>query len=325
MAVTILPFVQQVITRYGITIYFALGVIGNICNFMMFMRPSYRRMPGSIYFRSLSIFSTIYLFWVFVPLFNTLDHADAQLQSLLYCKIKSYGSHVFGQCIRSVVVFACADRFFLTRTNVRIRSLSSSKIAMKLVFIICPVWLLIAIHMPILTEIKGSVCGTFGLYKTIYSVYQFISVVILPLTLMSIFSILTVRSLRQRNANQTHARQRDRDFMRMVMAEIIAHISTSIIYSGGLIYSALTTYVGQSSAQEVEIEAFILFLTQFSVHLTSVVSFYMFLITSKPFRNEFIKMIMKYWQQYITRQVSIFPLTQITTQATINVGAVQTK
>ncbi|CAF4409825.1 unnamed protein product, partial [Adineta steineri] len=125
MAVTILPFVQQVITRYGITIYFALGVIGNICNFMMFMRPLYRRMPGSIYFRSLSIFSIIYLFWVFVPLFNTLDHADAQLQSLLYCKIKSYGSHVFGQCIRSVVVFACADRFFLTRTNVRIRSLSS--------------------------------------------------------------------------------------------------------------------------------------------------------------------------------------------------------
>jgi hypothetical protein len=61
MAVTSLPFVQKQMIRYGITLYFALGLIGNTFNCIMFARPLYRRTSSSIYFLSLSIFAIAYL------------------------------------------------------------------------------------------------------------------------------------------------------------------------------------------------------------------------------------------------------------------------
>ena len=64
-------------------------------------------------------------------------------------------------------------------------------------------WLVAAIHMPILMDIRDGVCGMFGLYKVIYAFYQIILVGILPPVLMSIFSTLTIRSLHQRHG--THS------------------------------------------------------------------------------------------------------------------------
>ena len=178
--------------------------------------------------------------------------------------MRLYGSHVLGQCLRYIVVFACADRFFVTRTNVRIRSLNSVSMAMKLVFIICVVCLVIAIHLPILMDIRNGVCGMFGLYKLIYAIYQITLVGILPPVLMSIFSILTIRSLHQRHGNQIRARQRDRYLMRMVIAEVMVNIFTSIPYSINLVYGAATYYIVNKSAERLEIESFISFLTHIS-------------------------------------------------------------
>ncbi len=296
--------------RYGMTVYLALGLLGNICNCIMFIRQPYRRTPSSIYFLALSIFAIIYLIWSVVPLIYTLNHTDPQTQSVLYCKMRLYVSHVFGQYIRYVVVFACADRFFATRINVRIRALNSVSMAMKLVFILCGVHLVIAIHIPILMNIRNGVCGMFGLYKLIYAIYQITLGAILPPTLMSIFSILTIRSLHQRHGTQVRARQRDRYLMRMVIGEVMVNISTSIPYSANLVYEAATYYVVDKSAQRLEIESFISFATQFLIYLISVAPFYLFMITSKPFRNDFINIVVKCWDKYILRRVRIVPLNQ---------------
>ena len=94
MPVTILPFIQQEMIRYGMTIYFALGLVGNILNCIMFMGPLYRRTSSSIYFLSLSMIAIIYLIWSVVPLIYTLDHIDPQTQSLFYCKVRLYSTHV---------------------------------------------------------------------------------------------------------------------------------------------------------------------------------------------------------------------------------------
>jgi hypothetical protein len=79
-----------------------------------------------------------------------------------------------------VDVFACINRFVVTRTNVRIRSLHSVQMAVKFVFIIFAVWLVACIHIPILMDMQGGVCGMFDLYKLIYTIYQIIVVGILP-------------------------------------------------------------------------------------------------------------------------------------------------
>ncbi|CAF3837689.1 unnamed protein product [Adineta steineri] len=303
MAMVNLSFIQQEMIQYGMSIYFLLGLVGNICNCIMFIQPVYRRTPSSIYFLSLSIFSIIYLFWTIIPLFYTLNHIDPQTQSLFYCKIQLYGTHVLNQCIRYVVVFACADRFFVTQTNIRIRSLHSSQIAMKLVSIVCPISLVVAIHVPILMNINGNVCGRFGLYKLIYAIYQTIVISILPLILMSLFGIVTIRSLYQRHVNQVRAKQRDRDFMYMTIAEVIVHVVTSIPYSLYLIYNAVTYFTVIENSERDEIEEFTYFLTEFITDLASVVPFYVFILTSKPFRNQFINILVKCSNKYRLRRI----------------------
>jgi hypothetical protein len=318
MAVTNLPFIQQEMIRYGMTVYFALGLLGNIFNCIMFTRRSYRRTPSSIYFLALSIFAIIYLIWSIVPLLYTLNHTDPQTQSLVYCKLRLYGSVTLGQLLRYIVVLACTDRFFVTRTNIRIRSLNSVQVAIKLIFIIFAVWLVACIHIPILMTIKGGVCGMFGSYKLIYTIYQITLVGILPPVLMCIFSTLTIRSLHRRHGDQIRAKQRDRDFMRMIVAEVMINIFTSIPYSANLVYGVITNNVAGKSAQRLEIESFIFFLTQFLIYLISVTPFYLFILTSKPFRNEFINLFVKCQHNFLLRQNRIVPSNEHKMTATIN-------
>jgi hypothetical protein len=180
------------------------------------------------------------------------------------------------------------------------------------------VWLVAAIHVPIFVSMRNGVCGMFGLYKLIYAIYQITSVGILPPILMSTFSILTVRSLHQRHGKQVRAKQRDRYLMRMVIAEVIVNIVTSIPFSINLVYGSVTSYGVNKSARRLEIESFISFLTVFLVYLISVIPFYLFMLTSKPFRNQFFSIFIKCRDKYILRKVRIVPLNGHNTTATTN-------
>ncbi len=317
MAVTVLPFVQTVITRYIVSTYFALGLIGNICNFIVFMKQSRQRTSCSIYLLSLSIFAFIYLTWSVVPPLYTLNHIDPQTQLLVYCKLRLYGSHVIGQFVRFSVVFACADRFFLTRTSARIRSWSSVQTARKIIPINCVIWTVGGLQIIFFNEIRGGVCGMFGLNKLIYAIYQSISVGILPPVLMSVFGYLTVRSLRQRHAANEHIRQKDNDLMRMLVAEIMINIFTSIPFSAYLLYGAVTINVVGKSAERIEIEAFINYMTQLLIHMLSVAPFYLFLIASKTFRGEFTQIMVGWWYKYNLRCARVAPITGQTTAITL--------
>ena len=102
--------------------------------------------------------------------------------------------------------------------------------------------------------IRNGTCWMFDFYKFFYPIYQTIFVGFLPPTLMSVFGILTMRTLQQRHAASTHVKQKDRDLMRMLAAEIGINVFTSITFSGNLLYGTATFYVTGKSALRVEIE-----------------------------------------------------------------------
>ena len=166
-------------------------------------------------------------------------------------------------------------------------------------------------------DIRSGVCGMFGLYKLIYSFYQITVNAIVPPVLMIIFSALTIRSLHRRHGNQVNARQRDRDFMRMVIAEVMVNILTSLPSSANLVYGVVTYNVTDKSTQRLEIEAFITFLTTFLIYFNSVTPFYIFILTSTPFRNEFINIFVKCWNKCIARRVQVIPVNDDNVMATI--------
>ncbi|CAF1112318.1 unnamed protein product [Adineta ricciae] len=292
MAVTRLPAIQREIIRYGVSLYLVLGVVGSICNCLIFTRRAYRRSPSSIYLLSLSIFSIMFLLWTLPPLLYALNNTDLQTQSVFYCKVRQYGSHTFSLFLRYAVVLACIDRFFATRANVRLRSLSSIKAAIILVCIMCVICTLVPLHMPILMYINSAgTCGMFGMYKLSYAIYQIIFFTFTPPILMAVFSLLTIRDLYQRhNASQVSARKLDRHLAYMVITEVVINIISSVPYGINLLYGALTYYVTNKTTERLEIEAFYSFISLMLVYLTGVVPFYLFISISRPFRLEFINL-----------------------------------
>ncbi|UJR09259.1 hypothetical protein I4U23_013505 [Adineta vaga] len=294
MPVTNLIWVQNMMIQYGTSIYFALGIIGSLCNIIMFTRPGYRQTP----------------IWGLFPLFYSLNYTDLQVQSVFYCKTRLYIAHVLGQCIRYTVVLACIDRLIISQTNVHIRSFSSIRMAMKLIFGMTIVYFLIVMHVPFFMDIREGVCELLGIYKFIYSIYQIITISIIPLALMIVTNILTLQGLQQLHGSQARAKQRDRHFMRMLIAEVTVNIVTSIPYSANLIYGAVTYYVVGKSGERIEIEVFISFFVQFLVYIIGVAPFYLSMCASKTFRRAFLTLVSKSWYQYIFRRVRIIPVNE---------------
>ncbi|UJR10729.1 hypothetical protein I4U23_014918 [Adineta vaga] len=101
--------------------------------------------------------------------------------------------------------------------------------------------------------------------------------------------------------------------MRMLIAEIMVNIVTSIPFSANLLYGTATFYVVNKSVERVEIENFVNFLSQFLIHLLSVAPFYLFVISSKSFRREFIHTLLGWWYRYVLRRTRILPITDHTT------------
>lgn len=312
MAVTILPSIQLAIIIYVVNFYLALGIIGNLFNCIIFLRHSYRKAPTSFYFLCASIFSLFYLPWTVFPFIYSLNHADPHVESLVYCKMRLYLTHVSGQIIRFFVVFACIDRYVTTQANVRIRSWSSYRVAVSISIIMIPMCFLVAIHLPICMDLRNGVCGMFDTYKIVYPFYIVVMIGIIPPVLMIRISFATIRNLRQRHnlegrSNRRRVKEKDRDFMRMLISEVTINVIASIPYASTLVYEAATNFPNKS-AQRIEIETFIIFLTTITINMIEVAPFYIFFSTSKLFRKEFSKLFVHVWYKYIYRRTRVMPI-----------------
>lgn len=314
MAIPILSILQQIISRYIVTSALGLGIFGNLCNCIMFINQCKRQpTPFTIYLLSFSIIAFIYLIWANFPAVYSLDHIDPQTYSIVYCKLRLYGSYTLGTLVRYIIVCACADRYFFTRRNVRIRSWSSIQMARKMLIINCLIWPILAIQILVFMEIRNGVCWMFGLVRFYYSIYQLITVGIIPPTLMSIFGFLSLRSLRQLHSSNEHGRRRDYDLMRMLIAEIIINVTTSIPYSINIIYGAATANITDKSADRLEIESFMNYITTILINLLGIAPFYLFIIASKSFRNEFIQIVIGWYYKYILRSHRVMPMVNQST------------
>jgi hypothetical protein len=159
-------------------------------------------------------------------------------------------------------------------------------------------------------DIRSSVCSMFDFYKFFYAVYLCIVVSVLPHELMIVFGFLTIRNLHQRHISHVHLRQKDRDLMRMLVAEVTISLFTVMPYSVNLLYSIATFNVVDKSAERLETEGFISFLGQFIITAHGVASFYVFIISSKAYRHEFTNIIMDWWYKYILRRARVIPFNQ---------------
>ncbi len=293
-----LSSIQTVLTLYILPICFIFGVIGNFLNMIVFYQKHLRKNSCSVYFISTSVFNLLVMFFgilpIVLPSYLSYDYAS---YSISYCKSRSYIVHVLLMMSRSSVALASIDRFALCTPNIHLRFLNQYHIAIRLMILVCFLWLVIPIHMLVEVGIQmpGKRCGAGGIYSIIYGIYSAI-VTTIPLLIMVIFSSLAIRDLRHvRSRVQPMAsnvpstvriKRRDTQFIILVISEVVIYFLSTILFPVYSIYIAITSTITKNAIR-LAIEGFMRYLTlNFFIYFNSCSIFYIHLLASKAFRQE---------------------------------------
>jgi hypothetical protein len=301
MSSSTLTTIQTELNLYGYPILMILGNIGNVFILIIFSRQ--RQNPCAIYLMSSSIVNSVYLISFGLVQIFSFYYGGETIFELAFCKIYGYILNVLGQIARTMVVLACVDRFMITNERATFRAFSTLKRAKWFIFFSIIFWFLFDIHIPIMRTIINGQCVLFGIYTTIYTLYAIIFVSAIPIIILCIFGYLTYHNMRQIRLrvqpiihNRIHAnnsiRRQDRNFLIIVISEVLLFIIATIPFPLILLEMMISRYIiSNKSVQYSQIESFILSIAYLLLFANSAMPFYIYLISSKSFRQDFKQLI----------------------------------
>lgn len=311
MSVGFLSILQPYINLYGMGILLILGDIGNILVILLFRQ--HRKTACSVYLSSAALINIVYLTFNISIIIDTYMGGSLASSSLIFCKLRFYLSHVFGQMARYFIVLVCFDRYVITNINFRRRSFNRPNIAKRLILFVTIFWCIIGSHQLMFTKINNGQCGQFGIYYTINNIYVLISFSITPPVLMSTFGYLAYRQLKQsiarlaaleNNQNTFIVHRRDRELLIMILTEVFIYLFATILQLAINLELLLEVYITTNKTVEhIQIENFILILSVFLVYMNHAAPFYIYILVSKGFRHDFKKLFKTCCQQITTVSV----------------------
>jgi hypothetical protein len=316
-SISSLVYIQQYLTRYGITTYTILGNIGLLFNIAIFIQPQNRRNSSSLYILAASLSALLGLNFSVVSVIYGVDHPDPVITSLIFCLLQFYFRHIFNQMMRTFFVLTCAERYAILSGNRCIRALSKFKTTIYIIPSVMLLWFLLAIFPVMELSIVNGICSAKDdLSNILYSSYILIVSGILPLFFMTIFCILLIISLKKirariqpmtntdRPRNQL-LRKRDRDMLKMLLIEIMCYTITTTPFTVMLIYNAAAQKAIKSNERQ-QIESFTFyFFGTFLLYINNSLSFWIYISTSQSFRLQFKNLIMKCYAFITGKQIRI--------------------
>ncbi|CAF3652259.1 unnamed protein product [Rotaria sp. Silwood1] len=278
-------------TRYLMSSYLTLGLLGNLINIFMFTRKNPLRNSCSLYLLTISIAHIFNAIVGVVPTIYNLDNVDPSLYSYIFCKLRVYTQHSVIMFSRTLLVIGCIDRFALCSNNQRFRSLNNPKVALRIIIGLLIAWPCINIYIPLVTMFTVNGCLMTDLSAVIWGIYTVIVPGILTPLSMSIFSLLAIRNRRhlqeRLNGTRNNANKRDYTLMIMLLGEVLVYVTWTSLFPATTLYKAVTTNVVKS-VQRQQIENFIIFLgSTFLPFLVPSSTFYIFIIASRSYRKEY--------------------------------------
>ncbi|CAF4364230.1 unnamed protein product [Rotaria sp. Silwood2] len=310
-------FVQQMLTRYGMSTYVVFGNLGNLLVIAVFCQSEQRKNACSLYVLSMAICNLLCLDVAIIPIIYSLDHIDITIASLIGCQMQFYFRHVFFQMMRTYKVLSCIDRYTICSTNVRYRSFSQRKVAIYLIIGFALFWSLAVIFFAWARTIQNDSCDIYNqIYSMIYTIYYMIFAGILPPLLMIIFSVLVMKTLgklrsrvqpksedREYKQSTNILRKRDRNLMKMIFIEVMFYVISTMPFSIYLIYKIITNFSTQNQERK-QFESFISYIVQyFILYINTVLPFYIYVSTSSSFRTELKKVFNKFYTFIMRRQI----------------------
>ncbi|CAF3411423.1 unnamed protein product [Rotaria sp. Silwood2] len=303
MPSSIFSFLQLQVNCYVIPTIIILGDIGNIFIVILFNRR--RKNSCSTYILWASIMNSVAITFNVIYTLYSVNYGDPTLRSLIFCKFRPYIPQVFSQTARYFFILACIDRFVLTINHSYFRVISRPFVVRCLMGIVFIFWLIFLIHIIIGTTIKNGQCNQFGVYSFMYFLYLLIFVCLAPLILKTIFGFLAyynMNSLHRRvqPINNVAIHRQDRELFKLVLAEVIVYLITTLPYPAIIIEMAATNYMNiTKSIERIEMEYFFLTSSFALIYLNCSTPFYTYFVVYKKFRKDFKTLLLHFSCQYI--------------------------
>jgi hypothetical protein len=291
------------INRIVPVVQLVLGTFGNLFNIIIFTRRSLRNNPCSMYFLAASISNCFELYLVVLPpyLLNNW-HWDPATTNVVWCAIRAFIYYPSVCLVLWFIVLSSYDRFLSSSHSARMRQLSSLPIARKVIISTIILFFLMYVHTLVFYRLipsgSTSTCNISGAaYITFFNILFLMLACVLPIILMSIFGILTIRNVRKlhnrvapqaNDARNERLRSSDRQLIRMLLFQVLITTLISTPYCCVVMYStfALTVFKYQLSTLGLAIFLFTAALTRALYLFNSVAGFYIYTLNGPKFRTE---------------------------------------
>jgi len=302
------------INRWLCPIILIFGCLGNILNIIIFTRQTFIKQSCSLYFLCISLNN---LAMLLIGLTTRIVDNGFQINyvinnSTIYCKIRNYLVYTLFSISSWLLVLASLDRLFATNQSTLQRQwFCSYRMAFKLIFLTIGICIGVHIHMLIFYDYfltsnsYGKLvltCTTNSLtYGMFYAFFILIFYSLLPPILMSINGLLTIKNFRKsrRQINSltvctlSRIMKTRRDTNQLIKAlslQILILIIFTIPHSSYWLYFVFTSsdYYIKTNLRK-EYEKFMLHIVRILLYINYGSSFYIQMIISKLFRQEFMK------------------------------------
>ncbi|CAF3831965.1 unnamed protein product [Rotaria sordida] len=294
---------------YCWTPIYVIGILGNLLNIITFSRRTLRGNTCSQYFIGVSIVQII--------LFNSLSLTkiitnisgyDLGQTVAILCKIRSYLFIFSLGLMRQFLCLISIDRWIISTDNARIRKFSSVFAVRWLMIGSSLFWILYSIHILIgfqTIPTRGCTHLANPSYALFY-VIQFTISSIIPFIIMTMFSIFTLRNMRnhgririasqntvpsstmQSNLPQNIRRRRyEIQLIKLSLLQVIFYVFFSTLGTYYLLYSVITNSSKKSSDQ-IAIDVFLNNIALLLIYTYSSLTFVLYTLASRTFRKEFL-------------------------------------
>jgi len=276
--------IQTKMIQSLLTTMLVIGNLSNVANILVFSQNSLRSHICSWYFIGASIGHLLYLdLGCLTRVIPAWTQYDLSLISLPFCKARIYFVLIGLTISRYLLCLISIDRWMTTSRNVRIRQLSSPKIARRL--IIGAVLFLISINLPIsigyvIDKISGCGPSTESIYSLFYTIYNII-LSLAPLFILTIFSLLTLSNIRHIGHRQilpttqitlnTHTaanrerrhNNKDIQFIKLSLIQVAAYVIFNTLHG----YTTIDAVITQNQIQNADQIAIVGFLNGLGLNL----------------------------------------------------------
>ncbi|CAF1197465.1 unnamed protein product [Adineta ricciae] len=279
MSPTIAESIIFVSQKYTIVVYiiiFLTGIVGNICNIIVFRTLKVFRLNQWAFYLVVAAIVDLFLLLIVLPL-RIADYG--------------YGYDAMRYSLAWSICLASVDQYLSTHYIPSLRQMSSLRSAHRLVSIAICLWTLHGIPFLIFFEIKQPAgCAVYNRgFLIYYSYVQFCTLSgILPITISAISASLAYLNVRRivRRQIPIIRRRLDRQLTAMVLTKVMFLVVTTLPFVVNRIVF-MNIYIDPNDSLRVAIEQLISTVTSSLFYINSAGTFYVFLFVSKRFRQQF--------------------------------------